>query len=296
MDHKGKYHSAPPVYTVEESTTLLPFLLSNLAGKSRNNIKSLLSRRLVAVDGVPTSQFDTPLSQGQQVRILPASAPKADALPFPLLYEDEHLIVVNKPAKLLSVANDKEKTRTAYHMVTDYVKSRRVDDRIFVLHRLDRDTSGVLMFARDPETKELFQSRWNEIVTRRGYLAVVEGVPRPAQDTIRSYLVETETHLSFSGAPGKGAKEAVTSYQVVKAGNGYALLDISIETGRKNQIRVHMKEKGCPVAGDKQYEARTNPIGRLCLHASELSFTHPATGEPVTFRAKMPRDFNRVFR
>lgn len=296
MDQQNRRQGKAPVYTVEEPTTLLPFLLSSVKGKSRNNVKSLLSRRLVAVDGVPVSRFDAPLAPGQQVSILPASAPRADALPFPILYEDEYLIVVNKPAKLLSVATDREKTRTAYHMVTDYVKSRRVDDRIFVLHRLDRDTSGVLMFARDPETKELFQSRWNELITRRGYLAVVEGVPKPDRDTIRSYLVETDTHLSFSGAPGKGAKEAVTSYQVVKAANGYSLLDISIETGRKNQIRVHMKEKGCPVAGDKQYGARTNPIGRLCLHANELSFTHPATGERVTFKAKMPRDFNRVFR
>lgn len=284
------------VYPVTEPTTLLPFLLEHVKGKSRNNVKSLLTRRLVAVDGVPVSQFDTPLSPGQRVTILPVSAPRADALPFPLLYEDEHLIVVNKPAKLLSVANDKEKTRTAYHIVTDYVKSRKVGDRIFVLHRLDRDTSGVLMFARDAGTKELFQSRWNEIVTRRGYLAVVEGVPKPDRDTIRSYLVETDTHLSFSGKPGPNAKEAVTSYQVVKAGNGYALLDVSIETGRKNQIRVHMKERGHPVAGDRQYGARTNPIGRLCLHANELSFIHPVTGEPVTFKAKMPRDFNRVFR
>ena len=297
MDYPNRRReAAPPVYTVTQPDTLLPFLLAHVKGKSRNNVKSLLSRRLVAVDGVPLSRFDTPLLPGQQVAILSSSAPRADALPFPILYEDEHLIVVNKPAKLLSVATDREKTRTAYHMVTDYVKARRVDDRIFVLHRLDRDTSGVLMFARDAETKELFQSRWNEIVTRRGYLAVVEGVPKPAQDTIRSWLVETDTHLSFSGAPGKGAREAVTSYQIVKAGNGYALLDISIETGRKNQIRVHMKEKGCPVAGDKQYGARTNPIGRLCLHANELSFTHPVTGEPVTFKAKMPRDFNRVFR
>lgn len=295
MEHYEKRRE-PTVYTVDEPDTLLPFLLSHVKGKSRNNVKSLLSRRLVAVDGVPLSRFDTPLTSGQQVSILSSSAPRADALPFPLLYEDEHLIVVNKPAKLLSVANDKEKVRTAYHIVTDYVRARRVEDRIFVLHRLDRDTSGVLMFARDAETKELFQSRWNEMVTRRGYLAVVEGVPKPDRDTIRSYLVETDTHMSFSGAPGKGAKEAVTSYQIVKAGNGYALLDISIETGRKNQIRVHMKEKGCPVAGDKQYGARTNPIGRLCLHANELSFTHPATGEHVTFKAKMPRDFNRVFR
>lgn len=296
MDDQNKRRGGAPVYTVDGPTTLLPFLLASVKGKSRNNIKSLLSRRLVAVDGVPVSRFDAPLTPGQQVTILPSSAPRADALPFPLLYEDRHLIVVNKPAKLLSVANDREKVRTAYHIVTDYVKARRVDDRIFVLHRLDRDTSGVLMFARDPETKELFQSRWNEIITRRGYLAVVEGTPRPDRDTIRSYLVETDTHLSFSGQPGKGAKEAVTSYQVVKSGGGYSLLDISIETGRKNQIRVHMKEMGHPVAGDKQYGARTNPIGRLCLHANELSFLHPGTGEHVTFKARMPRDFNRVFR
>ena len=296
MDDQNRRRGGAPVYTVDGPTTLLPFLLASVKGKSRNNIKSLLSRRLVAVDGVPVSRFDAPLTPGQQVTILPSSAPRADALPFPLLYEDRHLIVVNKPAKLLSVANDKEKVRTAYHIVTDYVKARRVDDRIFVLHRLDRDTSGVLMFARDPETKELFQSRWNEIITRRGYLAVVEGTPRPDRDTIRSYLVETDTHLSFSGQPGKGAKEAVTSYQVVKSGGGYSLLDISIETGRKNQIRVHMKELGHPVAGDKQYGARTNPIGRLCLHANELSFLHPGTGEHVTFKARIPRDFNRVFR
>ena len=288
--------SREPSYPVTEDTTLLPFLLDALKGKSRNNVKSLLSRKLVTVDGHPVSRFDTPLVPGQTVSILSVPAPKSDTLPFPILFEDEHLIVVNKPAKLLSVANEKEKTRTAYHMVTDYVKSQHIDNCIYVLHRLDRDTSGVLMFARDPETKELFQSRWNEIVTRRGYEALVEGTPCPERGTIRSYLVETKTHMIFSGDPGPGAREAITNYEVVKTGGGYSLLDISIDTGRKNQIRVHMKELGCPIAGDKQYGARTNPIGRLCLHANELSFNHPVTGEPVTFLAKTPRDFNRVFR
>ena len=111
-----------------------------------------------------------------------------------------------------------------------------------------------------------------------------------------TFLVETKTHMIFSGDPGPGAKEAITNYELLKSGSGYSLLDISIDTGRKNQIRVHMKERGCPIAGDKQYDARTNPIGRLCLHANELSFHHPATGQPTTFKAKMPRDFNRVFR
>jgi 23S rRNA pseudouridine1911/1915/1917 synthase len=206
------------------------------------------------------------------------------------------LIVVNKPAKLLSVATDQEKTKTAYHMVTDYVKSQHIDNRIFVLHRLDRDTSGVLMFAKDAETKEIFQNQWNNIIRRRGYRALVEGVPSPAQNTIKSYLVETKTHMIFSGDPGPGAKEAITNYEIMKVGGGYSLLDISIETGRKNQIRVQMKEIGHPVAGDKQYGARTNPIGRLCLHANELSLVHPVTGEHMSFIAKTPRDFNRVFK
>ena len=298
MERKSTFRdkTRETTYTVAADTTLLPFLLETLKGKSRNNVKSLLSRKLVTVDGRPTSQFDTPLAPGQQVTILSVPAPRQDALPFPLLYEDEHLIVVNKPAKLLSVANEKEKVRTAYHIVTDYVKTQHIDNRIFVIHRLDRDTSGVLMFAKDAETKEQFQSRWNEIVTRRGYQAVVEGIPRRASDTIHSYLVETKTHLVFSGDPGPGAQEAITNYRMVKAGNGYALLDISIDTGRKNQIRVHMAEMGNPVAGDKQYGASTNPIGRLCLHANELSFVHPITGRPTTFLAKTPRDFNRVFR
>lgn len=286
----------PRSFSVEHPTLLLPFLLTVLTDKSRNNVKSLLTRKLIAVDGRPTSQFDTPLAPGQVVSVLDTPGPRSGALPFPLLYEDEHLIVVNKPAKLLSVANEKEKTRTAYHAVTDYVKSQHVDNRIYVLHRLDRDTSGVLLFARDPETKALFQSRWNEIVLRRGYQAVVEGRPPRDRDTIRSFLVETKTHLSFSGQPGPGAREAITNYEVTRTGNGYALLDISIDTGRKNQIRVHMKELGCPIAGDKQYGAQTNPIGRLCLHAHELRLRHPATGEELTFTAKMPRDFNRVFR
>jgi 23S rRNA pseudouridine1911/1915/1917 synthase len=298
MEHKNNFRdkSRETNYTVAEHTTLLPFLLATIKGKSRNNVKSLLSRKLVTVDGKPTSQFDTPLAPGQVVTILSVPAPRQDALPFPLLYEDEHIIVVNKPAKLLSVANEKEKNRTAYHMVTDYVKNQHIDNRIFVIHRLDRDTSGVLMFAKDVQTKELFQSRWNQIVTRRGYQAVVEGVPRRANDTIKTHLVETKTHMIFSGEPGRNAQEAITNYKMVKAGNGYALLDISIDTGRKNQIRVHMSEMGNPIAGDKQYGAGTNPIGRLCLHANELSFIHPITGKPTTFIAKMPRDFNRVFR
>lgn len=283
-------------YPVAREGTLLPFLLENLRGKSRNNVKSLLTRKLVAVDGRPTSRHDFPLKPGQTVTILPVSAPGLTSLPFPILYEDGRLIAVNKPAGLLSVGNERERVRTAYRKVSDYVKSKNVNARIFVVHRLDRETSGVLIFAKDPDTQRAFQEHWNDIVTRRGYYAVVEGVPRPAEDTIISHLIETATHLVFSGQPGLNSRRAVTHYRTMAAGGGFALLDVAIDTGRKNQIRVHMQDMGCPVAGDKQYGAKTNPLGRLCLHAYELSLTDPVTGKELSFVARMPKEFSKLVR
>lgn len=283
-------------YPVVREGTLLPFLLENLRGKSRNNVKSLLTRKLVAVDGRPTSRHDFPLKPGQTVTILPVSAPGLTSLPFPILYEDGRLIAVNKPAGLLSVGNERERVRTAYRKVSDYVKSKNVNAKIFVVHRLDRETSGVLIFAKDPDTQRAFQEHWNDIVTRRGYYAVVEGVPRPAEDTIISHLIETATHLVFSGQPGLNSRRAVTHYRTMAAGGGFALLDVAIDTGRKNQIRVHMQDMGCPVAGDKQYGAKTNPLGRLCLHAYELSLTDPVTGKELSFVARMPKEFSKLVR
>ncbi len=283
-------------YPVEGEDTLLPFLLTHVKGKSRNNLKSLLARRLVAVDGKPEHRFDHPLSPGQTVTLLSVSAPERESLPFEILHEDAHLIAINKPAGLLSIATEKEKDRTAYHMVTDYVKNQNMDNRLFVIHRLDRETSGVLLFARDEETKRAFQEGWNDRVIRRGYTAVVEGVPKEEKGTVRSYLIETATHLVFSGEPGPNAKEAVTHYRTLKTGGGFAMLEIEIDTGRKNQIRVHMKDLGHPVAGDKRYGAKANPLGRLCLHAGELILRHPLTGEEVTFLARTPKEFHRLFR
>lgn len=281
-------------YPVTRETTLLPFLRETLTGKSRNNIKSLLTRKLVAVDARPTSRHDLPLKPGQTVTVLPVSAPAVNSLPFPILYEDQRLIAVNKPAGLLSVGNERERVRTAYRKVSDYVKSRQVDAKIFVVHRLDRETSGVLLFAKDPDTQRAFQEHWNDIITRRGYYAVVEGVPKPAEDTVVSHLIETATHLVFSGQPGLNSRRAVTHYRTMAAGHGYALLDVTIDTGRKNQIRVHMQDRGHPVAGDRQYGARSNPLGRLGLHAYELSLTDPVTGKALSFVARMPKEFMKL--
>lgn len=283
------------VYQVEQNDTLLPFLLAHIQGKSRNAVKNLLGRGQALVEGRPITQFDFPLSPGQTVTVLAAATPRANTLPFPILYEDGELLVVDKPAGLLSMANDKEKNRTAYHMATDYIRSQDPKARLFIIHRLDRDTSGVLMFAKNEAFKHALQDDWDKLVEKRGYTAVVEGAPPEAEGTVRSFLCETSTHLVFSGHPGKNAKEAITHYKVLERGRGYSLVDVRIDTGRKNQIRVHMQDLGCPVAGDKAYGAQTDPFARLGLHAGELSFRHPRTKKPMAFSAPLPKEFQKLF-
>ncbi len=166
-----------------------------------------------------------------------------------------------------------------------------------MVHRLDQDTSGLLLFAKSMEVKETLQKSWDSLVRERGYLAVVEGHPPEEQGLVRSWLKETRTHLVYSvDAPCKDGKEAITEYQVAKTNGTYSLLELFLQTGRKNQIRVHMKDLGCPVVGDKRYGGSKSPIGRLCLHAHRLVFTHPVTQQLVTLKSRKPRDFNRLFR
>lgn len=294
QNHGVKKPSRPLSFVAEHKDTLLPFLLEHIKGKSRNNIKSLLSKKQVQVDGKIITQFDHPLRPGQTVSVVPEKAKSAPSLPFDLLYEDEEIIVIDKPAGLLSIATEKEKNLTAYHIVTDYVKEKNKQNRIFIIHRLDKDTSGVLMFAKTEAAKRAFQDNWEDIVRLRRYLAVVEGVPEDAFGTVRSFLLETATHLIYSSSD-KTGKEAVTHYKLLKSDGEYALLDVKIDTGRKNQIRVHMKDLGHPVAGDKKYGAATNPMRRLGLHACELRLTHPETGQELCFTAKTPKEFKRMF-
>ena len=279
-----------PHWQVEEQDALLPFLLSHARGYSRNNLKSLLTGRQVLVDGVPVSRHDHPLAPGQTVCLAPRRE-AAPSLPFPILYEDERLLVVDKPAGLLTVANEGERLNTAYRMVTAYVRGGGPEQRIFIVHRLDRDTSGVLLFAKDPQAKAALQDNWDHIVRRRSYAAVVEGVPPQQEGTVRSFLRETATHLVYEAPTGK---EAVTHYRVLRQGRGYSLVAVEIETGRKNQIRVQLSGLGCPVVGDKQYGARTSPLGRLCLHAVILELDNPLSGQPLALRAPAPRAFARL--
>ena len=284
------------VWTAEADDSLLAFLLCHVKGKSRNNIKSMLARGQVSVDGHTATRFDHPVAVGSRVAVKAHVEEEVPGLPFPILYEDRDILVIDKPAGLLTIANEKEKVRTAYHMLTDYVRQESKFGRVFVVHRLDRDTSGVVLFAKNEETKRAFQEDWDARVLRRGYRALVEGVPQPPEGEVRSFLRETRTHLVYSGAPGRDAKEAVTLYRTLASGGGYALLEIDLKTGRKNQIRVHMSDLGHPIAGDRQYGARTRPLGRLCLHAHRLELIDPRSGEKRVFAAREPAAFRRLCR
>lgn len=274
-------------YTIQIETTLLPFLLETVKGISRNSVKNLLTRRQVMVNGQSVTRHDHALKPGDTVEIL---APGAKAPLFPILYEDNDLLVIDKPAGLLCVATEKEKNKTAYHLVSEYLKGK--GQRVFIVHRLDKDTSGVLMFAKSEKVKRAYQDNWDTLVKQRTYLALVEGTPEQTEGTIHSYLKETDTHLVYSvERPGGNAKEAITHYRLLKQKGELALLQVELETGRKNQIRVHMKDLGHPVTGDKKYDAKLNTLGRLGLHAHIVRVTNPFTKKEMTFTAPAPKGF-----
>lgn len=211
-----------------------------------------------------------------------------------IIYEDKNIIVVDKPAHLLTIATDNEKEKTMFHKVISYEKQKNKNNKIFVVHRLDKDTSGLLVFAKNEKVKRKLQDNWDQIVTRRGYVAVVEGKVEKEEDTIKSYLKEGKNFISYSTNKNDG-KLAITKYKRINTSKAYSLLDIEILTGRKNQIRVHMKEMNHPIIGDKKYGAKTNPLKRLGLHANILEFYHPITNELMTFTSNPPKEFENMF-
>jgi 23S rRNA pseudouridine1911/1915/1917 synthase len=214
-----------------------------------------------------------------------------------ILYEDAHILVVDKPAGLLTIATEKERSRTAYSVLTDYVrkgnaKSRR---RLFIVHRLDRETSGVLVFAKTSEAKFRLQEQWKARETEKKYLAVVHGRVARAADTVSTYLAENKAHAVYSTRDAAKGKPARTAYRVLKRTNNLSLLEVELLTGRKHQIRVHLAGIGHPVVGDDKYgQENAGRLRRLALHARSLSFTHPASGERLTFEAPAPALFDRL--
>lgn len=283
-------------YKVHKETELLTFLLETLKGQSRNSIKGLLTHRLVAVNGAPISQFDFKLYKDDIVIITKTPIKKKKQMTIPIIYEDDEIIVIDKPSGLLTIPSDKEKGKTAYRILTDYVQTKDKRNRVFVVHRIDEDTSGVLLFAKNDELREVLQNNWNDLVTDRGYYAVVDGVMKEKEGTIKSYLKSNSLNLMYSTKDKKNGQLAVTHYKVLKENEKYSLLDVHIESGRKNQIRVHLGDLGHFVIGDDKYGKPTNPIGRLGLHASLLIIKHPVKGKVLSFESPIPHSFLEVIK
>lgn len=289
--------SAGAGMTVDAADELLPFLLRALPGKGRNSVKALLTNGAVTVDGQTETRHDHPLRAGQTVRVARAAGGEgALGAQVHIIYEDSELIAIDKPAGLLSVATDAERGRTACRMVSDYVGRAERGARIYVVHRLDRDTSGVLLFAKNERLKLALQEDWNERALRREYAAVVEGRLAEKSGTLRSRLRQNAAMRVYSDASGKTGQEAVTDYRVAAEGAKYSLLSIRLETGRKNQIRVQMEEIGHPVAGDRKYGAATDPLKRLALHANALEIIHPFTGARLCFETDIPASFRKLIK
>lgn len=284
-------------FKVKEQNELMKFLIENLPNKNRNNIKSLLKNKQVLVDDAAISQFNHPLNPGQEVMITESRFSDKDMKGIKVVYEDEYLIAVEKASGILSIATDKEREKTAYNIVKNYVKSRNPLEKLFIVHRLDRETSGVMIFAKTEEMQQILQTNWQKMVLERTYVAVVEGKVEKNSDTIISYLKENSAFVTFSSDKEiEGSKKAVTHYTVLKRSKGFSLVEANIETGRKNQIRVHMQSLGHSVVGDKKYGATTNPLGRLGLHAKSIIFKHPKTGKVLSFQTGIPAKFSGMFK
>ena len=277
-------------------SALKAFILSAWPDLSGNRVNGLLHRGQVKLRGEVTTQFDSPVNEGDAVAInftRPYTVLRHPRLQ--LVYEDEYVVVVNKGYGLLSVSRGAAKPETtAYNIVKNYLKECDSRQKVFIVHRLDRDTSGLMMFAKTPEAKEAMQHNWNNMVLERKYVAVVEGNVENDEGVIRSYLGETSAHEVFSTQDPQQGKLAVTRYKVLARGQGRSLVEYSLDTGRKNQIRVHSRELGHPIVGDRRYGASQSPIGRLCLHARTLRFVHPQSRNDMNFQLPVPAKFLKL--
>ncbi len=269
-----------------KNSTLLEYL-TKTQNQSKNALKTMIQNGSILVDGKVVTKANYPISEKQTIFI--KSKPIVyQKYEIPILYEDNDLIAVDKPAGLLTIATENEKEATAYHIVSQYIY-QKTHKRIFILHRLDQDTSGILLFAKNEKTKNIMQDNWNSIVKIRGYYALVQGIGLKPNGTIHTWLKETQTHMVYS-SKNKEGKEAITHYQVLAEKKNTSLLDVHLDTGRKNQIRVHMKELGHPVLGDVKYGDK-NSFPRLALHAYHLEFIHPVTKKNISIKIEMPKCF-----
>lgn len=271
-------------YKTLKEEKILDYLVNNINDMTKKKAKNLLKYKEISVNQKTITNANYMLKKGDMIAIV-KNRLKND---FEIIYEDHNIIVVNKKAGLLTISTENEKINTLYHKVSQYVKSKNKNNNIFIIHRLDRDTSGVVMFAKSEKIKKLYQNNWNDLVIGRYYVAIVEGVLEKKRGIINSKLKENKEGYVYCS---KDGKEAITEYKVIKENKLYSLLKINIKTGRKNQIRVHMKSINHPIVGDKKYGSKKKEK-RLYLHASILELKNPITGKIEKYSSKIPEQFN----
>ena len=270
---------------VKETSELYNYLRKTLTNMSKNNIKTLLKNNNIYVNNKNITKYNYNLKVNDIITI--GTSIKNKNTDLKIIYEDENILVIDKPTKLLTISNKNEKEDTLYRKVSDYLKKQK--KKVFIIHRLDYDTSGIIMFAKNQKIQKLYQDNWNTLAKEREYTAVVEGITKD-KGHIESYLKQTKTLLVYS-SKNKDGLFSVTDYIKVNNNNNYSLLKIYISTGRRNQIRCHMSDINHPIVGDTRYKSKTNPIDRLCLHASSLKITDPLTNKLMIFESPIPQEF-----
>jgi 23S rRNA pseudouridine1911/1915/1917 synthase len=275
--------------TIKKSNTLIGFLNEKYPDSPRTRIKKLLQSGIIRINGQPVTLHSFKLNPGDKVEINPSETKTTAAkLPFPVLFEDKHVIVVDKPAGIATSSNDG--STSVQEILSGTMNSiSKGTVRTYVVHRLDKEVSGVLLFAKSYDAMITIKNNWKE--TEKHYYALVEGIPVKMEDTIKSWLIEDRSQKVHTTFERPEAKFAITSYKVLKSLHDHALLDVSTETGRKNQIRVHLSDIKCPIVGDRKYGASTEFKRRVRLHAFSLSFPHPVTGEKTLIESPMPKGF-----
>lgn len=284
------------VYTVEEDAQLLDWLIANLKGLSRNKVKDTLHGRGIKVNGKIVTQFDYPLTRGMKISV--SKSKKNDTFKsryVNIVYEDPYLVVIEKKPGILSMAAG-HKSLNVKTVLDDYFRQTKQRCTAHVVHRLDRDTSGLMVYAKDMQTEQTLEHEWHNIVYDRRYVAVVSGEMEEDEGTIANWLKDNKAYVTYSSPVDNGGKYAVTHFHVLDRTTEHSLVEYKLETGRKNQIRVHSADMNHPVCGDVKYGNGDDPIHRLCLHAYMLHFFHPVTRARMEFETPIPSQFRMLFK
>ena len=276
---------------VKNEGELLDYLYNNL-DIPKKRIKQYLTHGSIYVNNSRVKQYNYKLFPGMNI-VIDTDSKNKKSLPFDIVFEDDNIIVVNKPSGLLTISTSKEKERTLFHIVREYLVSKDKNSKVFIVHRLDKDTSGIVILAKNEKIKKQLQDNWNEYVSLREYVAIVHGHLKKKNDKIVQMLSETKTNLVYVSKK-DDAKEAITNYKVIKENDDYSLVNINIETGRKNQIRVAFSSLGNPILGDKKYSNIKDGLNRLYLHANRLKIYYPIIKKDILFEVANPSEFKKI--